>query len=83
MNQLTKIAALPGSGAGSTSALRAETVRGEKKGRIDLGTVHGRPLPQWAVDAGITGFIIDEVIQKAIAATIAKVLTGANREGRL
>ena len=31
MNQLTRIAALPGSGAGHSAALRAETVPAEKK----------------------------------------------------
>lgn len=36
MNQLTRIAALPGSGAGCSAALRAETVPAEKKESADL-----------------------------------------------
>jgi hypothetical protein len=36
MNQLTTIAALPGSGAGCSAALRAETVPAEKKGPVVL-----------------------------------------------
>lgn len=64
-SQLTRIAQLPGSGAGSTSALRAETVRVEKKAEA--------PLPAWAQ------LIVDVAVQKAVAAAFVKVLAGEIR----
>lgn len=62
MNQLTRIAKLPGSGAGCSAALRAETVPVEKKGQ------------KWYTPAEVEAIVLDRVCQRIVSDLITKPL---------